>query len=121
MLFLLLDDIWLQGITINNAKDVVVNIDKNVQNAKLIDMRFVGNEVPDSDTYALSTGVISSELDSSVDVLDSTFEGNKATPIYSRGNIIVHNSIFQRNLGTKVRLLTSNLHFLILFNQLINA
>jgi hypothetical protein len=121
LLFLLLDDIWLQGITINNAKDVVVNIDKNVQNAKLIDMRFVGNEVPDSDTYALSTGVISSELDSSVDVLDSTFEGNKATPIYSRGNIIVHNSIFQGNLGTKVRLLTSNLHFLILFNQLINA
>ena len=92
---------WLQGLTINHAKDVVVNVDRNVKNAKLIDMKFIGGTVPEHDT-AISTGVILGESNSNIEVLRSTFRWNKATPIYSRGSLIVYDSTFHGNKKTKV-------------------
>ena len=92
---------WLQGLQINHAKDVVVNVDRNKKNAKLIDMTFVGGFVPESDS-AVSAGVVLGEADSHLEVLQSTFRWNDATPVYSRGSLIVYDSLFEGNRGTKV-------------------
>ena len=100
--YILQDDIWLQGIQINEAKDVVVNIDREKKNAKLIDMSFIGNTVPDNDEPK-STGVVMTELNSSLDILNSTFKWNGASGIYSRGSLLIHNSHFRGNRGSKVR------------------
>lgn len=78
-----------------------MNVDKNVKNAKLIDMKFVGGFVPDNDT-AISAGVILGEVNSNIEVLRSTFKWNQATPIYSRGSLVVYDSTFIGNRGTKV-------------------
>ncbi len=98
------DDVWLQGLTINHAKDVAINVDKGKQNSKLIDMTFIGNYVPDTDPdNRVSAGVVSTELDSSLEVLRSIFKWNKATPIYSRGSLVVYDSYFYGNSRSKVR------------------
>ena len=86
----------------NEAKDVVVNIDREVKNAKLIDMSFIGGTVPEGDAPK-SIGVVMAELDSNLEVLDSTFKWNNASGIYSRGSLLIHNSYFRGNRGSKVR------------------
>jgi len=97
------DDVWLQGIQINHAKDVAINVDKGKKNAKLIDMTFIGNYVPDTDTDdRVSAAVILMELNSSLEVLRSTFKWNRATSIYSRGSLIVYDSYFYGNTRSKV-------------------
>ncbi len=96
-----LDDVWLQGLQINRAKDVVVNVDKNIKNAKLIDMTFVGGLVPEGDSAA-SAGVVLGEANSHLEVLQSSFKWNQATPVFSRGSLIVYDSYFEGNRGTKV-------------------
>ncbi len=98
---MILDDVWIQGITVNHAKDVVVNIDRGMKNAKLIDMKFVGGFVPDNNTTA-SAGVVLGESGSNLEVLSSSFRWNRATPIYSRGSLVVYDSHFLGNRGTKV-------------------
>lgn len=97
------DDVWLQGITINHAKDVVVNVDKGKHNSKLIDMEFVGNYVPEvNSNNRVSAGVVLTELDSSLEVLRSTFKWNQATAIYSRGSLVVYDSYFHGNIRSEV-------------------
>jgi hypothetical protein len=100
-LFSLLDDVWLQGLTINEAKDVVVNVDKGKKNAKIIDMTFLGTELPDT-ASAISAAVVLTEMDSSLEVLRSKFTWNKGTPIFNRGSLVVYGSRFFGNTGTKV-------------------
>ncbi len=78
-----------------------MNVDKEKQNVKLIDMVFVGNEVPVADNE-VSGGVIHVENDAELEVLKSSFKWNEATPIYSRGTVLVHDSYFYGNKGTKV-------------------
>lgn len=67
-------------------------------------MTFVGNEVPPNDNN-VSPGVVAAELDTYLEVLHSSFSWNLATPIYSRGSLVVHGSYFHGNQGTKVRTL----------------
>jgi hypothetical protein len=78
-----------------------VNVDSEKQNVKLIDMVFVGNEVPFTNDVA-SGGVVMVANNAELEILKSTFQWNDATPIYSRGSVLIHDSYFYGNKGTKV-------------------
>lgn len=64
-------------------------------------MVFVGNEVPVTENEA-SGGVIQVEIEAELEILKSSFKWNEATPIYNRGSVLIHDSYFYGNKGTKV-------------------
>ena len=67
-------------------------------------MEFVGNHVPEvNSNNRVSAGVVLTELDSSLEVLRSTFKWNQATAIYSRGSLVVYDSYFHGNIRSEVR------------------
>jgi len=93
------DNVWLEGLSIKNAKDNVIFVKRNQKNAKLIEMSFYNNQVPRGQW---DSALIASGTNTTTHIIMNQFSKNMATTVRNGGQMIITSSKFKNNMGASL-------------------
>lgn len=91
-----IDDVTIDGLKITQAKDNIINIDKDSKNIRIIDMEVFKSTIP-GNNYNAPTGLISIGPEASVQIIDSLFAWNQASIVENKGSLLIHGSKMRNN------------------------
>ena len=89
-------NVTIDGLKITQAKDNIINVDKDAKNIRIIDMEVFKSSIP-GNNYNAPTGLISISPEASVQIIDSIFAWNQASIVENKGSLLIHGSQMKGN------------------------